>query len=62
MTIISNKAKCNKCGEIIESKHRHDFVRCSCKNLAVDGGKDYLKRLYKEYGYEDLSEVTEDEE
>lgn len=62
MTIISNKAKCNKCGEIVESKHRHDFVRCSCKNLAVDGGKDYLKRLYKEYGYEDLSEVTEDEE
>lgn len=62
MTIISNKAKCNKCGEIVESKHRHDFVRCSCKNLAVDGGKDYLKRMYKEYGYEDLSEVTEDEE
>jgi len=62
MTIISNKAKCNKCGEIVESKHRHDFVRCSCKNLAVDGGKDYLKRLYKEHGYEDLSEVTEDEE
>lgn len=62
MTIISNKAKCNKCGEIVESKHRHDFVRCSCKNLAVDGGKDYLKRLYKDYGYEDLSEVTEDEE
>lgn len=62
MTIISNKAKCNKCGEIVESKHRHDFVRCSCKNLAVDGGKDYLKRMYKEYGYEDLSEVIEDEE
>lgn len=62
MTIISNKAKCNKCGEIVESKHRHDFVRCSCKNLAVDGGKDYLKRLYKEHGYEELSEVTEDEE
>lgn len=62
MTIISNKAKCNKCGEIVESKHRHDLVRCSCKNLAVDGGKDYLKRLYKEHGYEDLSEVTEDEE
>lgn len=62
MTIISNKAKCNKCGEIIESKHRHDFVRCSCKNLAVDGGKDYLKRLFKEDDYTDLSEVTEDEE
>lgn len=62
MTIISNKAKCNKCGEIVESKHRHDFVRCSCKNLAVDGGKDYLKRLYKEHGYEELSEVTENEE
>jgi hypothetical protein len=62
MTIISNKAKCNQCGDIVESKHRHDLVRCRCKNLAVDGGKDYLKRLFKEDDYTDLSEVTEDEE
>jgi len=42
--IIRNSAKCLVCGDEIESKHRHDFVWCSCQNLAVDGGKDYLKR------------------
>jgi len=35
--------RCGKCREIIESKHRHDFVTCSCGNLSVDGGNDYLK-------------------
>ena len=44
--IIRNAAKCLKCGETIESKHRHDFVSCSCGNLFVDGGKDYIRRGY----------------
>lgn len=44
--IISNKIKCKKCGDIIESKHRHDFRWCSCKNCAVDGGLDYMKRCF----------------
>lgn len=52
--IIKNAAKCLKCGETIESKHRHDFVSCSCGNLFVDGGKDYLHR-----GYIDESMVQE---
>ena len=43
--ILQNKAKCKKCGQIIESKHRNDFVWCKCKSIAVDGGKDYLRRL-----------------
>lgn len=42
--IIRNSAKCLNCNEEIESKHRHDFCWCKCGNLAVDGGKDYLKR------------------
>lgn len=25
-----NKAKCLNCGDIIHSKHRHDFVSCKC--------------------------------
>ena len=59
--IISNKAKCLKCNEIIESKHRHDYVTCSCGNLAVDGGKDYLKRGAIDCGLvEELSEVEDD--
>lgn len=42
--MIRNIAKCKKCGDIIESKHRHDFVQCSCGAIFVDGGNDYIRR------------------
>lgn len=42
--MIRNIAKCKKCGDIIESKHRHDFVQCSCGAIFVDGGHDYIRR------------------
>ncbi len=41
--IIENKIKCNKCGDVIESIHRHDFKFCKCGAVAVDGGHDYLR-------------------
>lgn len=44
--IIRNSAKCLKCGEEIESKFRHDFRSCKCGALSVDGGKDYLRRVF----------------
>lgn len=44
MVIIRNSAKCLQCDDEIESVHRHDFVQCSCGNVFVDGGKDYLRR------------------
>lgn len=59
--IISNKVKCLLCNDIIESVHRHDYKWCSCKNVAVDGGKSYLKRMYKLDEYEDLSECIDDD-
>ena len=34
-----------KCKDIIESKHVHDFKWCSCKSIAVDGGLEYLRRV-----------------
>lgn len=50
--IIKNSARCLKCNEEIESTHRHDFAVCSCwiasqgmEGIAVDGGKDYLRRI-----------------
>ena len=46
--IISNKIKCKKCEDIIESKNTNDYKRCSCGAVAVDGGKDYLKRIGNE--------------
>lgn len=43
--IISNKIKCKKCGNIIESRSTNDYKRCSCGAVAVDGGTEYLKRM-----------------
>lgn len=59
--IITNKIKCNHCGEVIESKSRHDFVTCKCGAVSVDGGKEYLRRAFKKGSedYEDLSETVE---
>ena len=56
-----NRIKCNLCGYIIQSFHTHDFKRCICGRVAVDGGLDYARRIYKKEGdYTDLS-VFDDE-
>ena len=46
--MYQNKAKCRNCGEVVESKHRHDWVACSCfrnspdtRGFYLDGGNDY---------------------
>jgi len=38
-----SKAICSECGDIIESKHRHDFVVCKCGKAFLDGGDSYLR-------------------
>ena len=38
-----NAVKCRLCDDIIESKHRHDFVSCSCGSVFVDGGSEYQR-------------------
>ena len=59
--IVINASQCLICGDILVSKNRHDFVACSCENLSVDGGTDYLKRnvfkgkIGEKYTYRDLS-------
>ena len=59
MAILVNKAKCSKCGDIIESKYRHDYVECSCGSIFVDGGKEYLRRGYKKEGGDCFIELSE---
>ena len=50
MTILRNAAECRRCGDVIESTHRHDFVVCKCwdnderTGIFVDGGHAYLRR------------------
>ncbi|MBQ3041359.1 MAG: hypothetical protein IJD42_07170 [Clostridia bacterium] len=46
--IIKNAIQCKLCGEVIESKHVHDFVQCKCGVCAVDGGHDYLRRCFRD--------------
>jgi len=49
------KIRCKICNDIIESLYRHDFVRCSCKAIFIDGGTDYIRIGGTEY------EVVKDE-
>jgi tRNA(Ile2) C34 agmatinyltransferase TiaS len=41
---MRNRCFCPRCGDIIESRHRHDFVRCKCGAIFTDGGNDYVRR------------------
>ena len=59
-----NKAKCLLCGDIIESKHVHDYKTCKCGKIAVDGGLEYLRRAFPKFPMEewmeDMSEYIDD--
>ena len=56
---MRNRAKCAKCGDIIESTYRHEFVSCKCGAIFVDGGNDYWR-----YGgeVEDFIRLKDEEE
>ena len=43
--IIENTVICLSCGDKIVSKHRHDFVTCTCGAISIDGGQEYLRRV-----------------
>ena len=43
--IVQNAVICLSCGDTIISKHRHDFVTCTCGAISVDGGQEYLRRV-----------------
>lgn len=58
--IIRNRAKCLLCGDIVESVSVHDYRECSCGAMAVDGGKNYLRRMGNPSQIEDLSEFEDD--
>ena len=56
-----NAAKCLICGDLVVSKDRHDLNICSCGNISVDGGFDYLRRAYKDIEkFQELGEFHED--
>ena len=43
--LIKNKWKCLYCGDVIESKHQHDFSTCKCGKSSCDGGTSYIRLI-----------------
>lgn len=55
-----NAIRCKKCGDVVQSKHRHDFRYCKCNSVFVDGGEDYGRRGWPDGNPEDwFEEVTD---
>jgi len=40
-------AECPTCGDLIFSRARHDYHNCSCGEIAIDGGFDYVRMAFK---------------
>lgn len=59
--IIQNQIECAKCGDVIVSKHGHDFVWCGCGAVAVDGGMQYLRRVGNKEDYIEQSKMLPEE-
>lgn len=41
-----NKIKCKSCNTILESKFTHDYQKCKCGKVFVDGGLSYRRVGY----------------
>ena len=56
-----NAIKCLVCNTVLESKHRHHYNQCQCRNeCAVDGGLVYQRVLAKDLDLvENLCEYVE---
>lgn len=39
--------KCKNCGDIVYSRALHDLHGCSCGYVAVDGGFDYVRIIFR---------------
>lgn len=62
--ITRNRCRCRKCGDTIESRSVHHFVRCSCGVIFTDGGREAIRRGWTGEGQmadyiEDLTEYDE---
>jgi len=56
--ILSNKARCLSCQDVIESTSVHHFVSCRCGAICVDGGLAYLRRSASDPNLlEELSDI-----
>lgn len=42
--------QCPKCLDIVFSRHHYDFRFCSCKQVGIDGGREYTRVTYNAAG------------
>ena len=59
---MGKKLKCLKCNDVIQSNYTHDFVRCKCKAIFIDGGNEYTRVGGFPEDWEWVEEEKEDEE
>lgn len=59
--LARNAWQCSECKDIVESKSVHDFQRCDCGALAVDGGLEYSRILGRGIDLCEYEMVTESE-
>jgi hypothetical protein len=57
MEILRNAARCRRCSVVVESTYVHHYQECSCGSIAVDGGREYLRRVGNARDIEELSQV-----
>lgn len=48
---------CHGCNEVIYSIMRHNYQKCKCKSIGVDGGKDYFKYSWEKNASFDSVEI-----
>jgi hypothetical protein len=60
--IIRGRAKCLSCLDVIESKHCHDYVRCKCGKIMLDGGNEYVRYRWPGGNREEYIELLTDYE
>lgn len=65
--LLVNKAQCKNCGDIIQSKNRHDFVACSCYVSTDKACEEFKLQLFKEQRikpefkcWSELNEINKD--
>lgn len=46
--ILLNQIKCKNCKDIIISHHTYDYKTCKCGGINIDGGKEYIRRGFKQ--------------
>lgn len=57
--LVKSSIKCNHCGDILVSRHRHDFVMCKCGKCFLDGGLDCQRMGFPESPEKDITDLSE---